>query len=181
MPQAKLTPKLAEEIYALLRRGHYMKSAAASVGIHKSTLYDWLDRGASARKLEEEQPHRDDYPTVAAHRAAVRAWNAKRRLERRYLDFADRVELANDQGEAWLLEQILTICADPDTRNSKWTGFMTVLERTRRERWGRRSNVEHSTPDGKPFPVSHVFDPAKLSTDELEQLKVLLDRAKPDE
>ena len=178
---SKLTPELAAEIFALLARGHYLRSAAAHVGIGKSTLYNWLERGSAARVLADQRPVREQFDSAAAHRTAVAAWRAQAAREKMYLDFADGVELAQDRGEAWLLEQILANALDKDLRNQKWTAFMTVLERTRRERWGRRSSVEHGTPDGKPFPISHVFDPSKLSVEELEQLKLLLERAKPDD
>ncbi|MDQ0418473.1 hypothetical protein J2Z48_002665 [Croceifilum oryzae] len=44
----KLTPDIQRKICDCLRMGNYMETAAAFVGIHKTTLYDWLKKGASA-------------------------------------------------------------------------------------------------------------------------------------
>jgi hypothetical protein len=179
--QSKLTPELADAVFALLRRGHYAKDAAAYVGIHRGTFYDWLDRGASARKLAEQRPVREAFDTVRDHRAAVAAWRRKCQSEKPYLDFADGVEEARDYGAAWLVEQIVEMCTNPEIKHQKWTGLMTILERTRRDQWGRRSAVEHGTPDGKPFPISTTLDPTKLSDDQLEAMKLLLEQAQPDQ
>lgn len=181
MPASKLTPQLREAICAKLRKGHYLNSAAAACGIHKSTIFDWIDRGNAARLLAEQEPLREAYPTAAAHRKAVTEWRAKTRAEKPYLEFVDAVDLARDAGEAWLLDQIIEMCTSSDVKHNKWTGLMTVLERTRRDRWGRRSVTEHATPDGKPFPVAHSFDPSKLSNEQLAQLQLLLEAARPDD
>lgn len=180
-PSSKLTPELADKVASLLERGHYARSAAAYAGVSKSTFYDWLDRGAAARKLAEQRPVREQFDTVTAHRTAVSAWRRKVRAEQPYLDFADRIEHAQDYGEAWLVEQIIEMATNPSIKHQKWTALMTILERTRRERWGRRSAVEHGTADGKPFPVGHTgLDPSKLSDDQLETLRLLLEKAQPD-
>lgn len=180
MPDTKLTRPLTEAIFAMLRKGHYIESAAAKCGIHRDTLHRWRQLGAEARDLARHEPKRDDFATVAQHRKAVVAWNAERRRLRPYLEFLDGFELAHDFGEAWLVEQILDHAANPDVRNNKWTAYMTILERSRRDRWGRRSSVEHGTADGKPLQISHTFDPAKLSDDELDTLQRLLERARPE-
>lgn len=177
----KLTPELAERIYELLRRGHYTRSACAYVGVSKSSLYNWLDKGASGRILVDQRPVREAFPTAADHRRALARWRAQLAREQLFADFADGVEMAQDFGEAWLVEQILEMVGDPAVKHQKWTALMTILERTRRDRWGRRSAVEHGTPDGKPFPVSHVIDPSKLSNEELDTLRSLLERAQPEQ
>lgn len=181
--RSKLTAELAETIFALLRRGHYLESAVAYAGIHRDTHFGWVERGNAARALAGQRPIPEAYPTSADHEAAVREWQAKMRAGKPYRDYVDGLEEARAFGEAWLVEQVLE-AADPTVKGAhlkRWQAYMTILERSRRDRWGRRSAVEHGTPDGKPFPVSHVFDPSKLSTDELEQLKLLLELARPDD
>lgn len=176
----KLTAKTADEICEALRRGHYLKSAAAHAGIPRRTLSKWIEQGNEFRAAQDQRPVREAYANAVEHRKAVAAWRSMLARKQLYIDFADAVELAMDQGEAWLLEQTLAMIQDENVRNNKWTGYITILERTRRERWGRRSSVEHGTPDGQPFPVSHIFDPSKLSTVQLEQLKELLELAQPE-
>ena len=44
----KLTSELEARIVALIRVGNYIETAAATCGINKTTLYDWLKRGARA-------------------------------------------------------------------------------------------------------------------------------------
>lgn len=183
MTELKLTPARAKKIFDLLKRGHYTEAAVAYAGVHKDTFYGWIERGNEARALADQRPVAEQYQTAADHAAAVADWEAKLAAKQVYLDFLAGLEHAKSFGEAWLTEQVLE-AADPaskQTYQKRWQAYMTILERTRRDRWSRRSAVEHGTADGKPFPVSHVFDPSKLSVDELEQLKLLLERAKPDE
>lgn len=44
--QSKLNSDIAEKICALIRAGNYIETAAAYVGIHKETIYDWFRKGA---------------------------------------------------------------------------------------------------------------------------------------
>lgn len=168
----KLTPQLAETIFALLRRGHYVRSAAAYAGIGKTTLYRWLNEGGKGSTLADHPPLRDDYATPAQHRRGVASWRLKVAREKALVDFADGVELAQDHGEAWLLEQILEHAADPNARNTKWTAYMTILERTRRERWSRGPRAEDAVPQAGVGAV----DLSKLTSDEREQFRSLLQR-----
>jgi hypothetical protein len=46
----KLTPEVSQRIIELVRIGNYLDAAAASCGIHRSTLHRWLVKG-------EEQSH----------------------------------------------------------------------------------------------------------------------------
>lgn len=50
-----LTPELAEQIVRFVRHGNYLEVAAAAAGIARSTLFDWLRRGAR----ETRGPYRD--------------------------------------------------------------------------------------------------------------------------
>jgi hypothetical protein len=46
----RLVPEVAEKIVALLARGNYMETAAAAAGISRTAAYDWLRRGARAKR-----------------------------------------------------------------------------------------------------------------------------------
>uniref|UniRef100_UPI003F49A665 hypothetical protein n=1 Tax=Nonomuraea sp. CA-251285 TaxID=3240002 RepID=UPI003F49A665 len=52
----KLTRALAEEIAELVRDGNFLTTAAARAGIHRDTIYDWLNTGQAddAPKLVRE-------------------------------------------------------------------------------------------------------------------------------
>lgn len=179
----KLTPTIRQELVEYLKRGHYKRSAAALVGIHRDTLEEWERRGAKAKEIISHPPLRDDYLDEETFEQAELDWKTLVRRERPYAELADATQQAYDYGEGWLMEQILE-AADPATKKTyqkRWQAYMTILERSRRDRWSRRSITEYGNADGKPFEVSHSFDPSKLSLDELEQLKLLLDRARPDD
>ena len=51
----KLNEDITEEIVKAIKLGNYLETAAAYVGISKSTLYDWLRRG----KREIERVEKD--------------------------------------------------------------------------------------------------------------------------
>lgn len=45
----KLTPEIQQKIVDAIRMGNYIETAAAFAGINKSTLYDWLKKGARSK------------------------------------------------------------------------------------------------------------------------------------
>ena len=49
--KTKLTPELQEKLLRYLRGGNYVETAAACVGIHRDTFYEWMKRGAKGHKL----------------------------------------------------------------------------------------------------------------------------------
>lgn len=91
-----------------------------------------------------------------------------------YFDFVVALEHALADCEVQDLDTILVASKE------YWQAAAWRLERRYPDRYGRRQRVEHATPDGKAFPVSHTIDPSKLSDDELEALKRLLEAAQPD-
>lgn len=46
----KLTPELQQKIVDALRLGNYIETAAAYAGVSKTTIYDWLKKGARSKK-----------------------------------------------------------------------------------------------------------------------------------
>jgi hypothetical protein len=152
-----------KKIVGLLQTGHYVESACAYAGVAPSTFYLWRERGNEAATL------RDQGKPVP-------------RAELPYLHFKDAIELARLHGEAWLVEQILETAAELRTGKrggQSWTAYMTILERTRRERWSRRERVDHGTPGDQPFPLRLDLD--KLTPKQLDQLAGMLDAAGPDD
>lgn len=89
----KLTPELTEQLCALIRDGHYLAHAAEAVGVHRSTVHRWLQRGAEAKS----GPYRAFYDAFK---------KAEAELQQRCLE---RIQQAADNGTwqaaAWLLER----------------------------------------------------------------------------
>lgn len=159
-PASKLTPTLVDELCTYLRRGHYVLSACAFVGINRATYYRWEGHGKDARALQTEG------------RPVPKALDA-------YLDFLDRVEIARDYGEAWLAEMTLKAAANPRD-HGRWQAYMTMLERSRPDRWARKLRDPRAGDDGKPK-TPPLIDPSKLSDDELDTLEGLLEKAQPEQ
>lgn len=47
MPALKLNPETQDKIVIAVRAGSYVETAAAFAGVGRSTLYDWLRKGAN--------------------------------------------------------------------------------------------------------------------------------------
>lgn len=157
-PATRLTPKLREELCDLLRRGHYKLAACAYVGIHKDTLNTWENRGKRARALREE-----GLPVP--------------RTETPYLQLLTAVEHAIDYGEAWLMERALEAIGNPKD-HGRWQGYVTILERSRPDRWRRRASAEYADGDkGKP---RARLDVSKLTASDRAALRELLEKAADD-
>lgn len=92
----KITPQIQQKIVDALRMGNYIETAAAFAGIHKSTLYDWLKKGASATDEHDKYRQFSDAVEKAMAEAEMRDvaviaqaskdnWQAAAwRLERKY-------------------------------------------------------------------------------------------------
>lgn len=69
----KLTDDVADKVIEILRLGGFMESAAAAVGVHRATLYAWIELGdperEGARKADE--PYRRFRERVEQARAEV--------------------------------------------------------------------------------------------------------------
>jgi transposase len=91
--KTKLTPELQEKILLHLRVGAYVETAAACVGIHKDTFYEWMKKGArgiapyaafaaAVNKAVAESESRD---LATILKASTQNWTAAAwRLERRF-------------------------------------------------------------------------------------------------
>ena len=158
--QTILTPELIAELCDHLARGHYVLSACAYVGISRKSFYTWESHGKDARALQTE-----GRKVPAAQQV--------------YLDFLDAVELARDYGEAWLAEMCLRAAQNPKD-HGRWQAYMTILERSRPDRWARWSRGK--TPENPHQPKQPpLIDPSKLTDDELDQLEGLLAKSQPEQ
>ena len=91
-----LTPEIHEKIVNLVRAGNYVETAAACVGIVKSTFYEWLKKGA--RKEEEKyidfsnaiykaQAESEARDVLTVSKATDKHWQAAAwRLERKFYE-----------------------------------------------------------------------------------------------
>lgn len=158
MAAARLTPQLTAKLCGYFERGHTIEGGAGLVGIHKTTFHRWMRRGEDARAVLEEGLD------VTAE-------------DRRYARFVDAVELARAHGEGWLHERALEAMANPKDFG-RWQGYVTLLERTRPDRWRRRASSEYAEPHGaKP---ARQLDVTKLDRAERAQLRELLAKARED-
>jgi transposase len=115
----KLTPEIQNRIVVLIRAGNYVETAAASAGIHKSTLYDWLKRGAREKQRITQNP---------------RARISKK--EAPFVDFSDAVEKAQAEAES---RDVMLIAKAAE---EQWQAAAWRLERKFPARWGRKLDVK---------------------------------------
>lgn len=150
---SKLTPALTEKLCEQLRRGHYVEPACAAVGIHRDTYHTWREQGLDALALREE-----GRPVPARQKP--------------FLAFHDATEEARAYGEWWLVEQALEAA---EAKRPTWTAYVTILERSRRERWRRPSATELTEQRAASGSRGQTpLDLSKLSREERGQLRDLL-------
>lgn len=131
-----LTPEVQEAIVKALHVGAYVETAAATAGIRKSTLYDWLRRGArEKRRLLKEKKAKP------------------KRGESRYVAFSDAVKKAMADSE------LLDIATIAKASRRTWQAAAWRLERKYPDRWGRRDRIDASISGkaGKPLVTEVVF------------------------
>jgi transposase len=56
---SKLTAEVIENIQNWLRMGYFVEDAARMAGIHKATLYRWLEQGREDRENEVDSLYAD--------------------------------------------------------------------------------------------------------------------------
>jgi hypothetical protein len=90
----KLTPEVQQRIVDSLRMGNYIETASAYAGITKSTLYEWMKRGAREKRgkykefsnaVEKAMAEAEMWDVALIAQAAKENWQAAAwRLERKY-------------------------------------------------------------------------------------------------
>lgn len=107
----KYSPHLHRRIVLALRQGAYVETAAAAAGINKTTLYDWLKRGARGEEpfatfsadIEAAQADAELRDVKLVGEAAktdwrAAAWRLERKFPKRY-GLQSRHEVSTPEGE----------------------------------------------------------------------------------
>lgn len=136
MPRpTKLTPELLNQFCNEIRKGKPKRAAAGACGVHRDTVDGWLQQAKKAHGKQLEQ-----LPLTAHDKLCLHA--------------AVEIQIAYDEGESWLIDQILE-------GGKEWARFARILESTRGDVWLRRTNaIELSTGKGT-VEVRLAFDPAE--------------------
>lgn len=117
----KFTPERVAVIFEGLSNGYPKSTSAELAGITRQTLDNWLNRGKEANeKLGEGEPLGTE--------------------EERYLYFYYGVKQSMVGWEKEAIEAI----KEAGFQRGNWQALMTLLERTRPERYGRHQQVDHS-------------------------------------
>lgn len=128
----KLTPELQQKIVDAIRMGAYIETAAAYAGINKSTLYDWMKRGARAKsgkykefsnaveKALAESEMRDLAVIAKASREnwQAAAWRLERKFPDRWGRRKAKSEIAKIEAETEFIREKTRLLkgAEKDTR-----------------------------------------------------------------
>jgi len=100
-----------------VRAGNYLEVAAAFAGIHRSTLFDWMRRGAR----ERERRLKGEPPNVE---------------EDAFVEFSDAIQKALAEAE------VRDVAIIGKAAQEHWQAAAWRLERKFPERWGRRDRLE---------------------------------------
>lgn len=154
---SKLTPEIQQELVKIIAAGNYIETAAAYVGINKSTLYDWLKRGAREKQRLENNP-----------RAKMR------KSEAPFVEFSNAIEKALAQAE------IRDVAIIGKAAEENWQAAAWRLERKFPERWGRKDkqSIELTGKDGNPIEMVSIekLDLSNLTDEELMLLERIINR-----
>lgn len=158
--RTKLDDELIGELVSVIRAGNYIDVAASYVGVSRQSFYRWMREGRDVERALETGRVTED---------------ALSEMESLTLTLARSVEHALAESEVRDLALIGRAATD------NWTAAAWRLERKYPERYGKRVAVANA--DGQPFRVqaTPMFDPSKLTDDELDTLIELLGKAQPDQ
>lgn len=131
-----------------------METAAAFAGVSVSTFRQWLVDGRRAEN--SPRPMREEISLK--------------------VDLVGRVEQAIADFKLSLTGGIFQHGRD------SWQAWAWLAERRFPDEFGRRQRIEHGNADGEPFRVAPtpMFDPSKLTDEELEQWISLAEKARPE-
>lgn len=124
-----LDEALIKRIGDIVRGGNYIETAAASVGIHRTTLHAWMREGAVIRRALDPIDGDDEYE------AAFEALDERDQMK---AQFSYTLEKAAAESETIDVLYVRSAAKD------HWQAAMTRLERRHPKRWGRREAVEVS-------------------------------------
>ena len=151
----KLSDDVIEAVADAIRSGASIDTAARFSGLHRATYHRWMQEGRDAM--------RGDGPVPEALAMQVK--------------FVEAMEVALAEFKVKLTGEIYA------HGKENWTALAWLLERRFPDEFGRRARLEHANADGQPFRITPtpVFDPDKLSDEELATMIELVEKARPDE
>lgn len=129
----KLTPELQLKICETVRAGNYIETASAYVGVNKSTIYDWMKRGAREKQgiyhdfsnaIEKALAESEMRDVLIIGKAASQNWQAAAwRLERKFSDRWGRKDYVKSEhsGEVAILtyeDQLKRLLGDTDASSA---------------------------------------------------------------
>lgn len=117
--RGKLTAELADSIVKAIRDGSFLDPAAQAHGIHRSTLYRWLERGEQEKLAEERGETLTDEGAL-------------------YRDFCNRVAEADAEAEVDAAKRLRKL---GEYNPKALAGFLKMRWP---ERWNPPKKVEHS-------------------------------------
>ena len=103
-----ISAKLVRELEVLVRDGNYIETAAASVGLSKTTIYKWLRRGRrEIDRVAVDPGHRRILKNERLHVQFVNAIaRARAGFEVGSLDIINRAAKEDWKAAAWRLERL---------------------------------------------------------------------------
>jgi hypothetical protein len=153
--------KIVDAVIRAIEAGASVELAAESVGIDRTTIYNWISRGEEwADPPVYQSGKKKGQPKPIPEEQAI------------YVDFLDRFTRARAAGRIWHIANIRRHAEDD------WRASGFFLERSDPENWGRRDKTHVSGNLG--FTPASV-DLSQLSDKEAEQLERLLAKAQEDE
>lgn len=142
----KLTPDLQKQITDVIRAGNYIETAAAFAGLHKSTLYDWMKRGAKERQRV--------------------AGTNKRMLKKElpFVEFSDAIEKALAESE------VRDVMRVGEASKTDWKAAAWRLERKFPQKWGRKFQQVDANDEERALKLELLMLQAEKARLELGQL-----------
>lgn len=157
----KLNKKIEEELVSVIRSGNYIETACAYVGIHKSTFYDWMRKGAKEKDRVDKNP-----------RAKVKK------------EMKPFVELSNSVEKALAHAEVRDVAIIGKAAEKNWQAAAWRLERKFHDKWGRKDRryLEHSGKNGDAIEtkMTSQIELGKLSDEEVMQLEQLISKSTDD-
>lgn len=150
---SKISPEVIADIDSAIRGGGSLETAAGFAGVSPETFRTWLRDGRRCMDLPRPQPE---------------AVTLK-------VDLVEVVEKALADFKLSLTGGIFQHGRD------SWQAWAWLAERRFPDEFGRRQRIEHGNADGEAFRIAPaMFDPSKLSDEELEQVRAILAKASPE-
>lgn len=157
---SKLDEELVGRVTLAIRAGASLDTAAKYSGVAQGTMRRWLAEGRAALQKSPDPSAVEGWPEEVAQQVAL----------------VQQIDEAMAEFKVGLTGTIL------QASTTTWQAGAWLLERRFPDEFGRRQRIDHANADGEAFRVAPtpLFDPSKLSDEELEQWISLAEKARPD-